>query len=227
MSVSAHAPRPPVTGRASTDTREPAQSGRSAHDGAGVPSVALVAGGGGASAAIAALMVARHGREETGVRNALRVTGRFSQVLFCLAFSASAMHRLRPGTLTRALLRRRRQVGLAMAASHAVHLLAILRLYQLRRGGPPPVAPAVVVVGGVGYALLTAMSATSNGPAVRWLGPRRWKRLHTFGGWYLFGVFSFDAINGCLNKGRNAKVYGPLAALLVAVAALRRAAARA
>lgn len=204
---------------------EPTSDDRPAPARTQVPSTVIVGSGAGASMALTALMVARHGGGEEGLRKVLRATGRCSQVLFCTAFSTSALHRLAPGALTRTLLRRRRQIGLAMAASHSVHLVAIVRLYRITRGGPPPVLPAVVVGGSIGYALLTAIAATSNGPAVRWLGARRWKRFHTASGWYLFGVFSFDAVNGYLNNGRNAKVYGPLAALLAATAAARRAAA--
>src|SRR3954463_14786011 len=63
---------------------------------------------------------------EQSLRVALRITARASFVLFVAAFTASAAHRLWPGRFTRWQRRNRRYLGLAFAASHAIHAAAIV-----------------------------------------------------------------------------------------------------
>jgi DMSO/TMAO reductase YedYZ heme-binding membrane subunit len=137
-----------------------------------------------------ALLLARRGADVEGLRAVIRLTARTSLVLFLAAFTASPLARLRPGAPTRWLVRHRRYLGVSFAASHTMHLAAIVAFAR--------VAPerfwshtelATLVVGGVGYLLIAAMTATSFDRAVVWLGARRWQRLHTVGVYYLWGVF--------------------------------------
>jgi hypothetical protein len=46
-----------------------------------------------------------------------------------------------------------------------------------------------LIGGAAAYVLLTAMAATSNDAAVRALGPRAWKRLHTVGIYWIWFMF--------------------------------------
>ena len=57
--------------------------------------------------------------EVEGVRMVIRFTARTSLLLFCLAFSAGALARLRPNAWTRWQRRNRRYLGVSFAASHA------------------------------------------------------------------------------------------------------------
>src|SRR5215510_13101545 len=59
--------------------------------------------------------------EVEGVRMVIRFTARSSLVLFCLAFSATALARLWPTAGSRWQRRNRRYLGLSFAASHAMH----------------------------------------------------------------------------------------------------------
>jgi DMSO/TMAO reductase YedYZ heme-binding membrane subunit len=187
----------------------------------------VVAAGAGLSALCAAVMLARHGAGEHGTRKLLRATARISMALFCAAFSAGSLDQLLHSRQTRWMVRNRRHLGLGFAASQAIHLAAIVRVFRVSQGPRSPVTPAVIAGGSIGYGFIVAMAATSNDAAVRRLGAARWKRLHTTGGRYLLATFLFDVLNGYFKNGRRADVYGPLAALPLATIACRHLARRA
>src|SRR4051812_15028961 len=112
---------------------------------------------------------------EQSLRVALRITARASFVLFVAAFTASAAHRLWPGRFTRWQRRNRRYLGLAFAASHAIHAAAIVGFAALApiafhdhtaRTNPIP--------GTIAYAFIVAMAVTSFDRPAAWLGRRAW-----------------------------------------------------
>jgi sulfoxide reductase heme-binding subunit YedZ len=111
-------------------------------------------------------------------------------VLFCAAFAATGLRRIWRAPLTAWLVRCRRQVGLAFAWSHFLHLAGILGLLFTVPSFAPTVSPVTVIGGGTGYALIAAMAATSNDAAVKRLGMRRWRALHLIGLWVVFGIFA-------------------------------------
>lgn len=124
------------------------------------------------------------------LRLTIRGTARLSLLLFLAAFTASALHRLAPGGTTRFLLRNRRYIGLSFALSHLLHLVAIIALaerdpalfWQLSSIGN-------IISGGLAYLFLAAMVATSTDAALRRLGARGWRILHTAGAWYIWMSF--------------------------------------
>lgn len=65
-----------------------------------------------------------------GLRSAIRATARSSFALFLLAFLASSLVTLLPGTSSRRILQERRYLGLAFAFSHTVHGVLIYRYAQ-------------------------------------------------------------------------------------------------
>jgi sulfoxide reductase heme-binding subunit YedZ len=90
-----------------------------------------------AALSTAALVTAGGG--ETGWRAVVRLTARTSFVLFSAAFIASSLRALWPAPSTRWLLANRRYVGVSFAASHAMHLLAIVAVARVAadfRAGP-------------------------------------------------------------------------------------------
>jgi len=119
---------------------------------------------------------------------ATRYTARFSFPVFLLAFTASSWARLVPGKRTRALVRVRRGLGLGFATAHTVHLAA-LAIYNAVVANVPSLT--TLAGGGVAYLAMYAMAATSNDWSVRRLG-RNWKRLHTFGAYWIWGIFTFS-----------------------------------
>ena len=128
--------------------------------------------------------------EVEGVRMVIRVTARSSLVLFCLAFGAAAIARLWPNAWTRWQRRNRRYLGLSFAASHAIHAVAIVAFAKMDPAGfAEATSPASYIFGGIGYAVIIAMSATSFDRAAVLLGPRAWRALHLVGGYYLWFQF--------------------------------------
>lgn len=132
------------------------------------------------------------GFEVDGVRMVIRFTARTSLLFFCLAFSAAALARLWPNAWTRWQRRNRRYLGLAFAASHGLHALAIGCFAAMDPAGyAAATSAASYVFGGLGYACVIAMTATSFQRPAAALGPRAWRALHLACGYYL--LFQFTA----------------------------------
>lgn len=128
--------------------------------------------------------------EVEGVRMVIRFTARSSLLLFCLAFSAAALARLWPNGWTRWQRRNRRYLGLSFAASHAIHAVAIVAFANMDSAGFAEATSAVsYIFGGIGYAAIIAMSATSFDRTAALIGPRAWRTLHLACGYYLWFQF--------------------------------------
>jgi sulfoxide reductase heme-binding subunit YedZ len=128
--------------------------------------------------------------EADGVRMVIRFTARTSLLLFCLAFSAAALARLYPNAWTRWLRRNRRALGVSFAASHGLHAIAIGAFAALDPAGFTAATNlATYVFGGIGYAIIIAMTATSFDRTAAAIGPRAWRMLHLVGGYYLLLQF--------------------------------------
>lgn len=171
---------------------------------------------------MAATILARYGAGEIGWRMVIRVSAQTSLLLFTSAFIASSLAALWPLPLTRWMLRNRRYLGVSFAASHLLHLVAILTLAALL-GDHARFAPATVIGGGLAYVFIAAMTATSFDRTAEWLGRRAWTRLHTAGAYYIWAIFALQYVGLTLQSAR----YLPLAILTFAAAGLRIAAARA
>lgn len=157
-----------------------------------------------------------------GARSALRMTARASLVLFLSAFTASALHRLRPMPLSRWLMRNRRYLGVAFAGSHLVHALAIGA--SIRADADAFYAsqqPPGYLLNGIGYAFILAMAATSFRAPARMIGTTAWRWLHWVGGYYIWFAFAKSYVPRALHDG----FYLPFAAALCLALALRLSAA--
>jgi methionine sulfoxide reductase heme-binding subunit len=128
--------------------------------------------------------------EVEGVRMAIRFTARTSLLFFCLAFSAAALARLWPNTWTRWQRRNRRYLGVTFAGSHALHAVAIACFAAMDpQGFMAATSAASYIFGGIGYAFIIAMTATSFDRTAAAIGPRAWRGLHLTGGYYLWFQF--------------------------------------
>ena len=128
--------------------------------------------------------------EVEGVRMVIRFTARTSLLLFCLAFSAAALARLWPNAWTRWQRRNRRYLGVSFAASHAIHAFAIACFAVMSPAlFAQATSPASYIFGGIGYAFIVAMTATSFDRTAAAIGPRAWRILHLSGGYYLLLQF--------------------------------------
>ena len=128
--------------------------------------------------------------EVDGVRMVIRFTARTSLLFFCLAFSAAALARLWPNAWTRWQRRNRRTLGVTFAASHGIHAVAIAAFAMMDPAGyAAATSLASYIFGGIGYAVIIAMTATSFNRSARALGASAWRRLHLIGGYYLLFQF--------------------------------------
>ena len=161
-----------------------------------------------------------------GWRLAARWTARVGFPLFLITYSASSIGRLWTTDLTRSVWRNRRWWGLGFAAAHTVHLVALWTFLKVS-GDTRPLP--VFLVAGTGYALMYLMALTSTEESMRVLG-RNWKRLHTLGIHWLWGIF-FVSYLGRIGKPESMTtgVIGTalaLAALGLRIAAWRKGRAR-
>ena len=135
-----------------------------------------------------ALGLAVLGLGAEGLHWAIRWTARFSAFLFLSAFLASSLHRSLHRGWTIALLRQRRYWGLSFAGSQFIHLILIVLAY---RRAPTTMGSidAAFLFGALGYIFTGLMALTSNDEAVRRLGPKDWRVLHSTGMYLLWAIF--------------------------------------
>ena len=158
------------------------------------------------------------GFEVDGVRMVIRFTARTSLLFFCLAFSAAALAWLWPNSYTRWQRRNRRQLGVTFAASHGIHLVAIVAFAVMDPAGyAAATSLSSYIFGGIGYAFILAMTATSFDRPAKALGAAAWRRLHLIGGYYL--LFQFMVSFG--KRIPDMPLYALFLIPLVAVFALR------
>jgi methionine sulfoxide reductase heme-binding subunit len=135
-------------------------------------------------------IAAAHQFDTEGMRAVIRATARTSLLLFGLAYTASALHRLWPGAWTRWQRRNRRYLGVAFGASHGVHAVAIVSLVLVAPELFGAVASTdMLIFGGLGYAVIAAMVATSFDRTAAIIGPRAWRILHATGAHFVWLSF--------------------------------------
>ncbi|MFT3856193.1 MAG: hypothetical protein QM742_01325 [Aquabacterium sp.] len=158
-----------------------------------------------------------------GIRMAIRATARSSLAFFLLAYGAAAAFTLWPGSATRWIRALRRQWGWLLVVSHTLHAACIHAYWQT----DPVMFKALVpvstfITGGLAYAFIWAMGATSFDRTAAWIGPRAWKLLHTWGSHYLWLSF----LLGNAKRIPMMPVYTLPTLLLLAVLLLRWMASR-
>lgn len=137
--------------------------------------------------AMSVVVLAVAGTDEAGVSLWVRSTARSSLALLLLVYTARPLVALSHARPIGRLLAHRRELGLAFAVSHGLHAIGIAWLVL---GFGRQIAPVTAALGGLGYAFIVAMAATSSDAAVRRMGRRRWKLLHRAGVHYLMLVFA-------------------------------------
>lgn len=110
-----------------------------------------------------------------------RYTARVSFFFFLPVFALGALHRLYPTEMSRVLIGKRRQLGLAFAAAHAIHLVGIVLHFEATDTWFNSGDLAAIII----YVLIGLMAITSNAISVRRL-KGGWKILHKVG---LYGIF--------------------------------------
>lgn len=171
--------------------------------------------------ALTAIIIVVVGVGDRGTDLALRVTARWSFLLFWLAYAGGAMAKLwgpRLGELARC----GRELGLGFASAQLVHVGLVLWFIRIAN---KPLDPMIFFWVGI---LCTYLLALFSLPRLRdALGPRLWRLFLTISLEYIAIVFAADFILGPLHAaglGKYPLTYLPFALMLVAGAGLRVAA---
>ena len=152
---------------------------------------------------------------EESIRAVIRLTAQTSVTLFCAVFAASSLRAVWRNDFSRWLLRNRRYLGVTFAYSHFVHLLALIALAGVSAEFVAGLSAVTLIFGGFAFVLIGAMAATSNDRAVAALGPVAWRRLHTFGVYYLWFLFLQSYLPRALTQAPG--YWLPTGALLAAI----------
>jgi hypothetical protein len=165
-----------------------------------------------AALGLAALVLAALGPGVHGTIVALQVTARFSFLLFWLAYAAGAMTTLF-GPAFEPLKRRARELGLAFASAHLVHLGLVAWLTYI--GAAP--ALGVFLFFGIAVLWIYLITLFSIRRLHKALGPKGWWLLRVIGLNYIAFAFAKDFLgNPQFGSFRYLVTYLPFAALSVA-----------
>jgi len=158
------------------------------------------------------------GFNELSVRSNIRWSARFSVVCFCLAFSASSLYYFSPNKINTWILNNRNNLGITFAIIHIIHLLFLVTLHVFFHQVFIVRSLIEISLGGLAYLFILLMLLTSFETFASKLPIRKWKLLHTIGGYWILIVFT----NSMLGRVIGGKIeYLPFALLLVSVWLLR------
>jgi hypothetical protein len=146
----------------------------------------------GVALALAAAVLAVTGTDVKSIGMALRVTARWSFLLFWMAYAGGAMATLFGPALV-PLARRGREFGLAFAAAHLVHIGLVVWLYQI--SNRLPLSGPLFVFFAIGIVWTYLLVALSFGRLPEALGPKHWQRsLRLVGMNYILFAFARDFV---------------------------------
>ena len=169
------------------------------------------------ASALAGIVLALFGAEERGTILALRLTARWSFVLFWLAYTGGALARLFGPRLDR-LARRGRELGLAFASAQLIHIVLVLWLYHIATG-----PSGAMTFFWSGTACLYALALSSLPRLRNIFDPQFWRVFRVIAIEYIAVVFASDFIFGPLRAGEGTYPwsYMPFALMLVGGVCLR------
>ncbi len=139
---------------------------------------------------------------ELSIRSNIRWSARFSLISFCIAFSASAFHKLLSNSLTQWLVDNRKYFGISFSLIHLIHLLFLFTLHRLFHKLFVAAAIVELVLGGMAYVFLVLMLLTSFDIFANLISKSNWSRLHSIGGYWILIVFS-NGIFGRIASGQT------------------------
>jgi len=183
----------------------------------------------GVALALTATVLTRVGTDEKSIRLALRVTARWSFLLFWLAYAGGALATLMPQAFA-VLAGRGREFGLAFAAAHLVHIGLIVRLGQILN--KVPLRGWLLVFFAVAIFFTYLLALLSFGGLSQILGRGAWRAVMFIGMNYILIAFGRDFVlhvtkTGVVNQDFSQLMnYAPFAALCLIAPLLRIAAAQ-
>jgi hypothetical protein len=145
----------------------------------------------GVALALAMAVMAISGINAQSIELALRLTARWSFLLFWMAYAGGAMAVLF-GPAIAPVARRGREFGLAFAAAHLVHIGLVVWLYQISTHSP--LSRSLFIFFTIGIVWTYLLAALSFGGVLNTLGPRRWRLLRVLGLNYILLAFAYDFV---------------------------------
>lgn len=158
------------------------------------------------------------GFTEDGTRTAVAWSTKISFTLFCLAFAASAAHLRIRNSLSFWWLMNRKYLGIAFAINHLLHLAFLIILQQVFHPVFSLAANTSLMAGGLAYLFVVLMLLTSFETFSKHLSRKNWKRLHTFGGYWIWMIFMSTYFKKVANVGVE---FLPFVLILIVVLLLR------
>jgi len=129
------------------------------------------------------------GFNEEGNRAAIAWSTKVSFSLFCMAFSASAAHKLLKNSLSFWWLMNRRYFGISFAINHLIHLGFLVLLQQVFHPVFDLADGISLLAGGLAYLFVVVLLLTSFETFAKYLSRKNWKLLHTIGGYWIWIIF--------------------------------------
>jgi hypothetical protein len=140
----------------------------------------------GTAVGLAAITLAISGIGTTGLHRALRVTARFSFLLFWLGYTGGALKTLF-GLAFQPVAWRGRDFGLAFAAAHLVHIGLVVWLYRI--SAQPPLSPPAFWFFAIGTIWIYVLALLSIRNVAMAIGYLRWRFLRLAGMEYVSLTF--------------------------------------
>jgi len=169
----------------------------------------------GVALALAAAVLALKG-SQNGLVPALRLTARWSFLLFWVAYSGGATAQLF-GPAFKPLAARGREFGLAYAAAMLIHLGLVVWLFQI--SVRPPLSGRPFVFFSIGMIWTYLLALFSFGGLTKVLGTRGWPRLRIVAMNYILFAFALDFVPATFRGIAHYGVwlqYAPFAAMCIA-----------
>jgi hypothetical protein len=151
----------------------------------------------GVAFAIAAIVLVSRGTGASGLVSALRMTARWSFLLFWVAYAGGALATL-IGRAFKPLAEHGREFGLAYASAQLVHLSLVVWLFRI--ASSPPLTGKLLyffLVAVVWTYLLAILSFGNLGWA---LGPKTWRAVRIFGVNYILLAFAYDFVPAAIHS---------------------------
>jgi hypothetical protein len=168
---------------------------------------------------LAVSVLAARGTDAQALIAALRLTARFSYLLFWPAYVGGALARLMGPRLV-PLAERVRRFGLAFAAAHLVHLGLVVWLYRI--SPRPPLSPTMFLFFSTAMAWVYLLALLSVPRLAAMLGRRPCRLLRRLGSEYIAFAFFVDFVVTPLRLGVPRPLeYLPFALLAFAAPLLR------
>lgn len=131
----------------------------------------------------------RFGYTEEAVRECIAWSARIGAVLFILAFGAKVLQRFMRGSFSFWVMMNRPFIGISFGIMHLIHLFFLIFLQQVFHPVFNLAETSELLAGGGAYVFVVLMLLTSFSTFKKMLSSTNWKRLHTFGSWWIWGVF--------------------------------------